>query len=99
MDADRLVVGCMCGTSIDGLDVALVRISGRGLGMRAEVVRMQGPKPRSVRFTFDRPLESSPGVVEWEGESFDPSVERARRIYPHQNDTGGFFCAKLAVEG
>jgi hypothetical protein len=27
--------------------------------MRAEVVRMQGLKPRSVRFTFDRPLESS----------------------------------------
>ena len=46
---------------------------------------------------FDLPLESSPGVTEWEGESFDPSVERARRIYPHQNDTGGFFCAKLEV--
>jgi NOL1/NOP2/sun family putative RNA methylase len=48
---------------------------------------------------FDLPLESSPGVVEWEGESFDPSVEKARRIYPHQNDTGGFFCAKLEVGG
>ncbi|MFC6938911.1 RsmB/NOP family class I SAM-dependent RNA methyltransferase [Salinirubellus sp. GCM10025818] len=46
---------------------------------------------------FDLPLESSPGVTEWEGESFDRSVERARRIYPHQNDTGGFFCAKLEV--
>ncbi|PSQ10498.1 SAM-dependent methyltransferase [Halobacteriales archaeon QS_5_70_15] len=46
---------------------------------------------------FDLPIESSPGVTEWEGESFDPSVERARRIYPHQNDTGGFFCAKLEV--
>jgi NOL1/NOP2/sun family putative RNA methylase len=45
----------------------------------------------------DLPLESSPGVVEWEGGSFDPSVGRARRIYPHQNDTGGFFCAKLEV--
>jgi NOL1/NOP2/sun family putative RNA methylase len=46
---------------------------------------------------FDLPLESSPGVTEWEGESFDRSVERAHRIYPHQNDTGGFFCAKLEV--
>ncbi|MCU4800870.1 RsmB/NOP family class I SAM-dependent RNA methyltransferase [Halobacteria archaeon HArc-gm2] len=30
---------------------------------------------------------------------FDPSVEKAKRIYPHLNDTGGFFCAKLEVEG
>jgi len=48
---------------------------------------------------FDLPLEHSPGVTEWQGESFDRSVARAKRIYPHQNDTGGFFCAKLAVGG
>jgi len=48
---------------------------------------------------FDLPLASSPGVTGWEGEEFDPSVARARRIYPHQNDTGGFFCAKLEVTG
>ncbi|MEF8901510.1 MAG: RsmB/NOP family class I SAM-dependent RNA methyltransferase [Halovenus sp.] len=47
----------------------------------------------------DLPLEHSPGVTEWEGESYDPSVEQAARIYPHQNDTGGFFCAKLEVTG
>jgi len=42
-------------------------------------------------------LDSAPGVTEWQGETYDPSVERARRIYPHHNDTGGFFCAKLEV--
>jgi len=47
----------------------------------------------------DPPLDSSPGVTEWEGEIYDERVRRARRIYPHQNDTGGFFCAKLAVTG
>jgi NOL1/NOP2/sun family putative RNA methylase len=48
---------------------------------------------------FDPAMETSPGVTEWEGETYHPSVERARRVYPHQNDTGGFFCAKLEVTG
>ncbi len=34
---DRLVLGCMTGTSIDGLDVALVCIRGNGLTMRVEL--------------------------------------------------------------
>jgi len=46
---------------------------------------------------FDLPLESRPGVTEWQGRTFDPAVERAKRIYPHFNDTGGFFVAKLEV--
>ncbi|MFT4889566.1 MAG: NOL1/NOP2/sun family putative RNA methylase [Halobacteriales archaeon] len=42
-------------------------------------------------------LEYAPGVPEWNGEAFDPSVRNAARIYPHHNDSGGFFVAKLAV--
>ena len=52
---------------------------------------------RLVDFTCA--LDSRPGITEWEGERFDPSVRRAKRIYPHLNDTGGFFCAKLEVGG
>ncbi len=48
---------------------------------------------------FEIPLDSRPGVTEWDGDEYDPSVEKAKRIYPHHNDTGGFFCAKLEVEG
>ncbi|WP_436923950.1 RsmB/NOP family class I SAM-dependent RNA methyltransferase [Halosimplex amylolyticum] len=46
---------------------------------------------------FDLPLEHAPGVTEWGEESYDESVRKAKRIYPHHNDTGGFFCAKLEV--
>ena len=48
---------------------------------------------------FDLPLAHAPGVTEWEDESYDPAVANAGRIYPHHNDTGGFFCAKIEVTG
>jgi len=48
---------------------------------------------------IDLPIDARPGVTEWEGTAFDPSVALARRIYPHHADTGGFFCAKLEVTG
>ncbi|MFB6309798.1 MAG: RsmB/NOP family class I SAM-dependent RNA methyltransferase [Salinirussus sp.] len=47
---------------------------------------------------LELPLESTSGITEWQDETYDPSVARARRIYPHQNDTGGFFCAMLEVD-
>ncbi|WP_302082322.1 RsmB/NOP family class I SAM-dependent RNA methyltransferase [Salinibaculum rarum] len=46
---------------------------------------------------YDLPLDHTDGVTEWEGTEYDPQVANAKRIYPHHNDTGGFFCAKLEV--
>ena len=40
-------------------------------------------------------LQNAPGLFEWNGQSFDPGVTRAARIYPHHNDSGGFFVAAL----
>jgi 16S rRNA (cytosine1407-C5)-methyltransferase len=41
---------------------------------------------------------TSPGLTEWDDASFDPSLQHALRIWPHQNDTGGFFVAVLEKE-
>ena len=52
---------------------------------------------RLVDFSCD--LETRSGITEWQGEEYDESVRKAKRIYPHLNDTGGFFCAKVEVGG
>lgn len=36
-----------------------------------------------------------PGLLEWRGRAFDSSMTNAMRLYPHHNDTGGFFVATL----
>ncbi|MFB6077415.1 MAG: RsmB/NOP family class I SAM-dependent RNA methyltransferase [Halarchaeum sp.] len=54
-------------------------------------------EPVTLR-SFDVGLDGSPGLTEWDGETYDESLAKARRFYPHQNDTGGFFCAKLEVD-
>jgi 16S rRNA C967 or C1407 C5-methylase (RsmB/RsmF family) len=46
---------------------------------------------------YDLDLEHRPGITEWDGDTYDESMTKAKRIYPHHNDTGGFFCAKLEV--
>lgn len=38
---------------------------------------------------------ASPGLTAWQGETFHPSLRHALRVWPHQNDTGGFFVAVL----
>jgi NOL1/NOP2/sun family putative RNA methylase len=40
-------------------------------------------------------LRYSPGLTAFEDQSFDPRVAQAIRIWPHQNDSGGFFICVL----
>lgn len=40
-------------------------------------------------------LRTRPGLIEWNGKKFDERVSKSIRIYPQDNDTEGFFIAKL----
>ncbi len=40
-------------------------------------------------------IEVSEPILSWNGEDFHPDVKRCIRIYPHKNEVGGFFVAKI----
>jgi len=40
-------------------------------------------------------LKRSPAVLEFDGEKFNPEVKKCLRIWPQDNDTEGFFVAKI----
>jgi NOL1/NOP2/sun family putative RNA methylase len=40
-------------------------------------------------------LKSCPGLDEWDKMQYGDELKCCARYYPHQNDTGGFFVAKL----
>ncbi len=40
-------------------------------------------------------LTAIPGLLQWENQSFRSDLVHARRYFPHFNDTGGFFVARI----
>jgi 16S rRNA C967 or C1407 C5-methylase (RsmB/RsmF family) len=45
------------------------------------------------------PLKTRPGILEWQGKKFHPSLTNAVRIYHHDNDLEGFFLCKIKKLG
>jgi len=43
-------------------------------------------------------LKGCPGITEWEGRELNEDLAKCTRYYPHINDTGGFFVAKLITD-
>ncbi len=43
-------------------------------------------------------LDTHSGLPFWETERYNPQVKKAVRIYPHKNEVGGFFVAKIKKE-
>ena len=44
---------------------------------------------------FELPIKRSPAFLEYEGMTFDASIRHTLRIWPQDNDTEGFFVAKI----
>lgn len=54
------------------------------------------PKIHARILEVDLPgMQWSPGLENWNGTRFRRDMRNAIRIYPHQNDTGGFFVAVI----
>lgn len=47
--------------------------------------------------TLSLPLKCRSGIKEWKKESFPSEIEKSCRIYPHDNDSEGFFLAKFTL--
>lgn len=41
------------------------------------------------------PLRSAPGLTHWNGKALDPRLADSLRLWPHHNNTGGFYMAVL----
>ncbi len=41
-------------------------------------------------------LRTSAGIPEWKGRTFSQGVKKSLRVWPHHNDTEGFFLAKVS---
>ena len=50
---------------------------------------------QSAAISLPADVPGLPGVTSWNGASFRPTVERARRIFPHHFGSWGFFVALL----
>lgn len=49
--------------------------------------------------TIKLPLRYRPGIKEWNKEHFSKEAEKSCRIYPQDNDSEGFFIAKMTLKG
>ena len=44
------------------------------------------------------PLKTRPGITSWDEKTFSPEVKKCHRIYPQDNDSEGFFVARLRLK-
>ncbi len=49
--------------------------------------------------SINLPLKCREGITYWDNKYFDNEVKKCCRIYPQDNDSEGFFMAKMTLEG
>jgi len=47
--------------------------------------------------SINLPLKCRKGITKWKEEEYSKDIEKCCRIYPHDNDSEGFFVAKLTL--
>lgn len=52
-------------------------------------------KVELVEIDFPKELNYSPGILKWKDKKFHPGLAKTCRIWPHQNNSGGFYVAKF----
>jgi tRNA (cytosine49-C5)-methyltransferase len=55
--------------------------------------------PDAELLEIDLPIKRSDAILEFEGQTYAPEVRKCLRIYPQDNDTEGFFVAKIRKKG
>lgn len=60
-----------------------------------KILEASGGTLRMVEVTPPDGFVTTAGLTEWEDQTFDPSLQHALRVWPHHNDSGGFFVAVL----
>jgi NOL1/NOP2/sun family putative RNA methylase len=57
-------------------------------------------KQRRARcLTIDSPFSGEPGLCEWKKDTYDKTLRRTVRFYPHRLDSVGFFMARIGRRG
>lgn len=54
--------------------------------------------PDAKVVNIDLPLKKGTPVMEWDGQKYNPQVKKTLRLWPQDNDTEGFFVARIVKE-
>lgn len=91
------VVYSTCTYAPEEDELVIADVLARYRERRAAGDRSATGDPRLLTARLDG-LEGSPGLTTWDGRELGEELSRTLRIWPHQNDSGGFFVAVIEKE-
>ncbi|NBC31022.1 MAG: class I SAM-dependent methyltransferase, partial [Spirochaetes bacterium] len=82
------IIYCTCTFAPEENEMQVDRLMRGPLGATVEPLPIEVPG-----------MDLKPGIDQWADLTFDPATRMTARIWPHLNDTGGFFVAVLRKRG